>query len=96
LPIMVALRNYFHGLAMIDRKTGPMGAAAVARNLATYGVSALFLAAGWLNHVTAAMILAVGFLSETLVMILWHPAVRRARAALAFIPWLLGGDEEED
>ncbi len=96
LPIMVALRNYFHGLAMIDRQTGPMGAGAVARNLATYGVSALLSAAGWMNHVAAAAILATGFLGETLVVIFWHPMARRARAALAFLPWPVAGEDDEE
>jgi hypothetical protein len=96
LPILVSFRNYFHGLAMIDRRTGPMGAGAVIRNLATYGASALLLGLGRLNHVTAAAILTVGFLGETLVVIFWHPMARRARAALAFLPWLAGGEDDEE
>lgn len=96
LPVLVAFRNYFHGLAMIDRRTGPMGAGAVVRNLATYGASALLLAAGALNHATAAAIMTLGFLGETLVVIFWHPVARRARAALAFLPWLAGGEDDEE
>jgi hypothetical protein len=96
LPVLVAVRNYFHGLAMIDRKTGPMGAGAVVRNLATYGASALFLALGWLNHVTAAAIMVTGFLGETLVVIFWHPVMRRTKAALAFIPWPVAGEDDEE
>lgn len=96
LPILVAFRNYFHGLAMIDRKTGPMGAGAVVRNIATYAASAALLALGWLNPMTATAVLVVGFLGEALVVIFWHPAVQRGRAALAWIPWLLGGDQEDD
>ena len=96
LPAMVAFRNYFHGLAMVDRQTGPMGAGAVMRNVATYGVSAALLAIGGLNHVTGAAILVAGFLAETLVVIFWHPVIRRTRAFLADLPWPTAGEADDE
>jgi hypothetical protein len=79
LPGIVTFRNYFHGLAMLRRQTGPMGAGAVLRNLSIYGASALLLAAGWLNHVTASATLLLGFAAETAVVIL-GPKVARGPA----------------
>jgi hypothetical protein len=97
LPVMLSWRNYYHGLAMINRQTGPMGLGAVMRNLATYGLSAALFAAGWMNHVTGAAILVTGFLAETLTVIYWHPVSHRARGvARAYLPWLVPGEEDED
>lgn len=96
LPAMIAWRNYYHGLAIINRKTGPMGLGAIMRNLATYAMAATLYAAGWLNHVTAAAILVVGFLAETLTMIYWQSFSRRVRLALACLPWPAAGGEGED
>ncbi len=78
IPAVVAWRNYFHGLAMVRRRTGPMGLGAVMRNAATYLFSALLFRLGGLNHVTAAFILVLGFLAETLTVI-YDPALRRHR-----------------
>lgn len=96
LPLMVAWRNYYHGVAIINRKTGPMGLSAVMRNVMTYVLSAGLFAAGWINHITAAAILVIGFLAETLTMIYWHPFKRQARNALAYLPWFSPGREDDD
>jgi peptidoglycan biosynthesis protein MviN/MurJ (putative lipid II flippase) len=92
LPIVVTLRNYFHGLAMVERKTGPMGAGAVMRNVATWGVSAFLLSVGWLNHMSAAAILIGGFLAETVTVIGCPVLARHARDMCAHrigCPWPL-------
>jgi len=96
LPAMIAWRNYYHGLAIINRKTGPMGLASIMRNAATYAMAATLFAAGWLNHVTAASVLVAGFLAETLTMIYWQTLTRRVRRALAILPWPAAGGEGED
>ena len=76
LPVVVNVRNYYHGIALIQRTTGRMGAGAVFRNLATYLISAAFFYAGWLNHVTAALTLVLGFVAET-AMVIAAPGVHR-------------------
>ncbi|MFH1709157.1 MAG: hypothetical protein ABIF71_14735 [Planctomycetota bacterium] len=70
LPILVTVRNYFHGLAMVRRRTGPMGAGAVGRNAMTYLAAWALFSLGRLNHVTAAAVLVLGFAAETAVVIL--------------------------
>ncbi len=66
IPWAMAMRNYFHGLAMANRTTGRMGVGAFLR----VGVITLFawlLAEfGMLNHTWAALILFFGFLVETI------------------------------
>jgi hypothetical protein len=69
LPVVVNFRNYFHGLALVRRTTGRMGAGAICRNLATYVLAALFFYIGLLNHLTATLTLISGFVAETLVMV---------------------------
>lgn len=69
LPVVVNVRNYHHGLALVRRTTGRMGAGAVCRNLATYLLAALCFRAGLLNHITATLILIAGFVAETLTMV---------------------------
>lgn len=69
LPIVVNFRNYFHGLALIRRTTGRMGAGAIFRNVASYLLAALFFYTGLLDHVTATLTLIAGFVAETLVMV---------------------------
>jgi len=92
---VVTLRNYFHGIAMVKRETGPMGAGAVARNVASYVAAAVLLPLGRLNHVSAAAILLLGFVAETLMVIFGPHLVRTARAALALLPWPVAGEEED-
>ncbi len=79
LPVVVAFRNYFHGVAMVRRHTGPMGAGAVGRNAATYLVSLGLFSMGWLDHATAAATLVAGFLAESLVVVFGTRKVRRRR-----------------
>ena len=78
LPIVVNVRNYYHGLALLRRTTGRMGAGAVGRNLATYALAASLFALGWLNHVTATLTLIAGFVAETLVVVA-APGLNRFR-----------------
>jgi hypothetical protein len=79
LPAVVTFRNYFHGLAMVRRRTGPMGAGAIGRNVATYLLCLALFSVGWLNHVTAAATLVAGFVAETIVVVLGPAAVAWAR-----------------
>jgi hypothetical protein len=69
VPFVVALRNYFHGLALVDRRTTSMGAGAICRNLAVTVAAALLSAFGLLNHVWAPLALVAGFTAETVVVV---------------------------
>lgn len=63
-PFLIGFRNYFHGLAMVNRRTGIMGFAGLSRNLATLLCSMLLLQLGLLNVYTAAGIVITAFLAE--------------------------------
>ena len=79
VPVVMALRNYFHGQSLVDRKTTSLAVGSVLRNLAIAAAAGLLLAVGWLNHVTAAGVLVLGFFSEALGVI-------AHRARLAALP----------
>jgi hypothetical protein len=66
-PLAMTLRNYFHGHLLAQRRTGGMAAGGACRVAAIYLVCWLLQGAGWLNHVTAAAILVLGFLAEGLI-----------------------------
>src|SRR5690606_10929090 len=64
IPWAMALRNYYHGMAMVNRTTGRMGAGAFMRVGIIIVLCWAFAAQGVLNHVTAALILFCGFFIE--------------------------------
>ncbi|MGJ3244329.1 MAG: MATE family efflux transporter [Opitutales bacterium] len=70
VPVTVAWRNWYHGRAMIERKTAIMGFAAVFRNLAIYLAGWGFLATGTLDALTGAFLIVLGFFVEGLVVML--------------------------
>ena len=70
VPLIVAVRNYFHGLSLIARRTGCMAVAGICRNFAIYFLAGWGYLGGWLGPVEAVTILIVGFLTETLVVFL--------------------------
>jgi Na+-driven multidrug efflux pump len=69
LPSIIILRNYFHGLLMHHRKTAGMAMGGILRVAGIYVLASLLLTAGYLNHVTATLVLLSGFVLETLVVI---------------------------
>lgn len=81
LPATVAWRNYFHGLALVNRRTGPMGLGGLMRNLATYFAAWALFRLGGLTHVSAALILVLGFVAETVTVIGWPRLILRIRGA---------------
>lgn len=83
LPLVINFRNYFHGLALIRRTTGRMGAGAILRNVATYLLATLFFYTGLLDHITAALTLIAGFVAETLVMVAGPRLGRVAQRGMA-------------
>lgn len=70
IPVLVAVRNYFHGRAMVSRTTVSMGLGATLRVAAIWLASWAGYATGMLNHTLAALILTLGFAVETLTVAL--------------------------
>jgi Na+-driven multidrug efflux pump len=62
--LIIAFRNYFHGLAMVHGKTGIMGFAGLNRNVTTALLSFFFLQIGWLNVAGASTVMVMGFVAE--------------------------------
>jgi len=79
-PLVIAWRNWYHGLAMVHRRTGAMLIGSLGRNgCVAFGALAL-AELGWFDHRTGAALLVAAFACEALGTIL---ASRRWRAALA-------------
>jgi len=77
-PLMICIRNYFHGIAMTGRSTLGMAVGGVCRVLALGAGAAGLYHLGWLNHVTAAAMLVAGFAVEALMVIATLLIQRRA------------------
>lgn len=69
MPAVILLRNYFHGRLMVERRTSGMAVASVLRVIGIYLGAMLCFDMGWLNHITASVLLLMGFLIETAVVI---------------------------
>ncbi len=82
VPFVVSMRNVVHGRALSDGTTGCMSAGAVSRNLIIYAAATALSGLGWLNPMTAAGILALGFASEAVVAGVWLRRVRRRKRRL--------------
>ena len=75
IPLVVGLRNYFHGLALAGRRTGGMAVGAVCRTGAIYVAAWALYRSGRLGHVAAAAVLVLGFGVEALsvaLVALWR------------------------
>jgi len=68
MPAVVALRNYYHGLALLNRRTLGMGLGGIGRNVAVYAACFVLLRFGLLGSATAAWVLLLGFAAETAVV----------------------------
>ncbi len=69
-PIILAVRNYFHGVAMTRQRTGIMSLAGLSRVLVTTFGSWICFQLGWLNIIGASAIIVIGFLAEALTVAL--------------------------
>ncbi len=65
-PLVVTLRNFYHGDLMTRRRTHGMAAGGVMRVGAIWAFCAAARALGWLDEVTAAAALLLGFTVEAL------------------------------
>ena len=77
LPSVIVVRNYFHGILMVQRRTLGMAAGGMARVAGIYLVAQLLFLNGWLDHRAAAAVLLLGFAIETGVVL---QAAIRAKA----------------
>jgi len=66
-PVVMTMRNYFHGQLLLRRRTGGMAAGGLCRALVIYGLSRALYEAGYLDHTLAAAVLVAGFLAEAVV-----------------------------
>jgi len=69
MPAVIILRNYYHGRLMVERRTSGMAYGAILRVVGIYLGAQLCFNLGWLNHVTASVILILGFVIETAVVL---------------------------
>ena len=81
VPLVIAWRNYYHGLALIHQRTLGMGVGGISRNVSTYLIAWGLLALGLLNHASAAAVLVCGFSAEALAVTLSTRRWRRARVS---------------
>ena len=68
VPIVVGLRNHYHGLAMAQRRTRIMGAASVARNASIFGTGWLLISLGKFEPWAGAVLLLIGFIVEAWIV----------------------------
>jgi hypothetical protein len=69
MPTVIIIRNYFHGRLMVERRTSGMAVGSILRVVGIYLGAQLCFSFGWLNHITASVILILGFVIETLVVL---------------------------
>jgi len=69
LPLIIIVRNYFHGILMVRRRTVGMAAGGILRVVGIYLVGQTLFAFGWLDHRSAAAVLLLGFAIETGVVL---------------------------
>ena len=68
VPLVIAWRNYYHGLALTHHRTLGMAVGGISRNVATYLAAAGLLVLGRFNHAAAAAVLVCGFTAEALMV----------------------------
>ena len=81
MPAVIITRNYFHGTLMVKRRTGGMAIGGVMRVLAIAVLAQAAFATGWLDHMVAAFILLLGFVAETVVVLVGHTRLTRRAAS---------------
>lgn len=67
VPGILMIRNYYHGILIVRRRTAAMALGSLARVLGIAGTGAALLAAGWLDARTAVLAMIAGFGAEMLV-----------------------------
>lgn len=83
VPLAISLRNYYHGLALVSRRTRSMAVGGILRVGAIALASWSFAAIGVLDHVWAAVALLSGFVVEAVTVLV---LARRQGAAAGHGP----------
>ncbi|MHC4914372.1 MAG: hypothetical protein ACYTGB_02690 [Planctomycetota bacterium] len=78
IPVLVSWRNYYHGLALINRRTFGISVGGVCRTLVTLVLAFGALHLGILNHAVGAGLLGFAFLVDGLAVVLATRGWRRA------------------
>ena len=81
MPLVIIARNYYHGTLMVHRRTASMAVGGTMRVIAMALLAQLATRADWLDHVVAAFILLLGFVVETLVVLVGHGRAASERNA---------------
>ncbi len=68
IPLVVTLRNYFHSLSLVNRRTGPMALGAILRNVSIFVSAWLLYRNAALTHMSASAVLVMGFVVETIIV----------------------------
>jgi hypothetical protein len=68
MPAVIIVRNYYHGRLMVERRTAGMAVGSLLRVMSIYLSALLCAHLGWLNHISASVILLLGFVVETAVV----------------------------
>lgn len=80
VPVILMIRNYYHGILIARRQTAAMASGSAARVLAIAGSAALMLWLGVLEERTAVLGMIAGFTAEMFIALI---AVKRLRPALS-------------
>ncbi|MFP6815276.1 MAG: hypothetical protein VB949_06355 [Pseudomonadales bacterium] len=84
LPAVIIFRNYYHGRLMVEHRTGGMAAGGILRVVGIYLLAQGCFSLGWLNYVSASLILILGFVIESaVVLVVAKRGVPKARSQLA-------------
>ncbi|NRA27218.1 MAG: hypothetical protein HRU10_08220 [Opitutales bacterium] len=68
VPLVVGIRNHYHGLAMVERRTLVMGTASILRNVGIVVIGLSLSALGVFTPWTGSLLLIMGFVVEALVV----------------------------
>lgn len=77
MPIIMAMRNYYHSLLLFYKRTNSMAVGSATRVGLIIACAWLFLEYGWLNHWTAPLVMIISFSSELLVSWLAVRGIKR-------------------
>jgi hypothetical protein len=76
-PAVITWRNYYHGLAMVHRRTFSMGVGGISRNAAIFLFSFILVRLGLYGHLAGAAMMLTGFATEALAVMIFSRAWRR-------------------
>ncbi len=80
VPIVIAWRNYHHGMAMVQKRTIALAAGSLARNGSILVVGITLLLTGHLNHWTSAGLLLTAFTCEAMGVVMARHVQSRRKA----------------